>query len=101
MLNSATVYARIDPQLKSDVDPILKKLGVTPSQLIQMLYSQIKLTERIPFDISLPKRPKSFEELTEEELFEILEKGNKDAEEGKVYTSEQIEEMLKKKYNLK
>ena len=41
MLNSATVYARIDPQLKSDVDSILKKLGVTPSQLIQMLYSQI------------------------------------------------------------
>ena len=43
MSNTATVYARIEPKLKEDVDSILNELGVTPSSLIQMLYSQIKL----------------------------------------------------------
>ena len=53
MANSS-IYVRIDPQLKEDVDKILDQLGVTPSSLIQMLYSQIKLTQRIPFDIKMP-----------------------------------------------
>ena len=101
MVNNATVYARIDPQLKSDVDVILKKLGVTPSQLIQMLYSQIKLTNKIPFEISIPNRPKCFEELTEDEICELIEKSQEDFKNGRFYTAEQIEEMIKKKYKLK
>ena len=56
MSNTATVYARIEPKLKEEVDSILNELGVTPSSLIQMLYSQIKLTKRIPFDISIPNK---------------------------------------------
>ena len=40
MANTATVYARIEPRLKDDVDKILNNLGVTPSSLIQMLYIQ-------------------------------------------------------------
>ena len=53
MANSS-IYVRIDPQLKENEDKILNQLGVTPSSLIQMLYSQIKLTNRIPFDIRMP-----------------------------------------------
>ena len=68
MPNTATVYARIEPKLKEEVDSILKELGVTPSSLIQMLYSQIKLTKRIPFDISIPKKSIFIEDLTKEEL---------------------------------
>ena len=48
MANTAAVYARIDPQLKADVEDILSRLGVTPSSVVQMLYSQIKLTRRFP-----------------------------------------------------
>jgi len=47
MANTATVYARIEPRIKDDVDKILNNLGVTPSSLIQMLYIQIKLTNSI------------------------------------------------------
>ena len=42
MANTAAVYARIDPKLKSEVETILARLGVTPSSLIQMLYNQIE-----------------------------------------------------------
>lgn len=51
---TATVLARVDPALKEQAERILNRLGVPPSLLINMLYNQIVLTKRIPFDIALP-----------------------------------------------
>lgn len=97
MANTATVYARIDPQLKSDVEEILEQLNVTPSSLIQMLYGQIKLTNSIPFEIKLPnKRPVFIDEITKEELDKELDKGLKSIEEGKTYSFDKVKKMLKK-----
>ena len=102
MPNTAAVYARIDPQLKKDVEVILSQLNVSPSSLIQMLYGQIKLTKGIPFEIKLPqKEPLFLDEMTEEQLVEEVNKGIKDLEEGRVYTSEEVRTILKKELNLK
>lgn len=98
MANSATVYARIDPKLKSDVDKILDQLGVTPSQLIQMLYSQIKLTEKIPFEIKIPKRMKFYEDLTQDDFDEMVKQSTKDIEEGRTSTFEESRERIMKKF---
>lgn len=100
MSNTATVYARIEPKLKEDVDSILKELGVTPSSLIQMLYSQIKLTKRIPFDISIPKKSIFIEDLTKEELNYELLKGVSDIENNNVKSSAQVDKILKDKFNI-
>ena len=95
MPNTAAVYARIDPQLKKEVEEILDQLNVTPSSLIQMLYGQIKLTKGIPFEIKLPrKEPLFLDELNEEELAKELDKGLKDIEEGRTYTLEEVRKML-------
>lgn len=102
MPNTAAVYARIDPQLKKDVEAILSQLNVTPSSLIQMLYGQIKLTKGIPFEIKLPnERPLFLDEMTEKELAEKIERGLKDVEEGRVYTSEEVDALLKEKCGIK
>jgi addiction module RelB/DinJ family antitoxin len=98
--NTATVYARIEPKLKEDVDSILKELGVTPSSLIQMLYSQIKLTKRIPFDISIPKKSIFIEDLTKEELNYELLKGVSDIENNNVKSSDEVDKILKDKFNI-
>ena len=101
MPNTATVYARIDPKLKKDVDSILNELNVTPSALIQMLYAQIKLSRRIPFDIKLPtKEPMFVDDLTLEELNLELSKGVKDIEQGKVYSVDEVDEILKKEFEI-
>lgn len=100
MANTATVYARIEPKLKEDVDSILNELGVTPSSLIQMLYSQIKLTKRIPFDISIPKKSIFIEDLTKEELNYELLKGVSDIENNNVKSSAQVDKILKDKFNI-
>jgi addiction module RelB/DinJ family antitoxin len=98
--NTATVYARIEPKLKEEVDSILNELGVTPSSLIQMLYSQIKLTKRIPFDISIPKKSIFIEDLTKEELNYELLKGLSDIENNNVKSSAQVDKILKDKFNI-
>lgn len=97
MPNTATVFARIDPNLKNDVDVILKELNVTPSSLIQMLYSQIKLTKGIPFEIKLPNRaPVFIDELSKEELDKEIDKGILDVKEGKTHKADEIDKILKK-----
>lgn len=100
MSNTATVYARIEPKLKEDVDSILNELGVTPSSLIQMLYSQIKLTKRIPFDISIPKKSIFIEDLTKEELNYELLKGVSDIENNNVKSFDEVDKILKDKFNI-
>ena len=96
MANSGVVYARIDPELKKDVDEILHKLQVSPSSLIQMLYAQIRLTNRIPFDIKLPDRkPVFLDELSLDELNTELAKGLRDVEEEKVHSEDEVKTIMK------
>lgn len=100
MANTATVYARIEPQLKADVDKILENLGVTPSSLIQMLYSQIKLTNGIPFEVKMPKRNIFIDDLTNDELNYELLKGINDIKNGDIKTSEEVDMILKEKLGI-
>ena len=101
MANTATVYARIEPELKTDVEGILTQLGLTPSSVIQMLYSQIKLTRGIPFEIKLPSRkPLSVEELTTEQLNAELQKGYDSIKAGKMYSADEVDSILRREYGI-
>ncbi len=53
-MKAATVRARIEPSLKSDVETILSKLGLTASETIHLLYRQIKLRRGLPFAVEMP-----------------------------------------------
>lgn len=101
MANTATVYARIDPELKADVEDILSQLGLTPSSVVQMLYSQIKLTKSIPFEIKLPiNKPLSVDELTTEQLNAELQKAYDSILAGKVHSVSEVDEIMKREYGI-
>lgn len=55
MPKTAILRTRIDPQQKAAAESILRKLGVTPTQAISMLYAQVIQQKGIPFPISLGK----------------------------------------------
>jgi DNA-damage-inducible protein J len=55
-MKTATVRARIDGHLKSDVEHVLEKLGLTISEAIVLFMSQIKLKKGIPFEIKIPNK---------------------------------------------
>jgi len=50
------VRARVNGELKKDVEHILSDLGLTMSDAINALFSQIKLQHGVPFDIKLPNK---------------------------------------------
>ena len=53
MSSTAIIRTRIDPRRKTRAEAILNKLGVTPTQAINMLYAQIELRKAIPFPLTL------------------------------------------------
>lgn len=98
MANTSAVYARIDKTLKENAESILSQLGVSPSAIIQMLYSQIILTRRIPFEIQLPAAPVvAMGALTKEQLDAELTKGVESAKTG-VYSADDVDAMLDKEF---
>ena len=52
---TATVLARIDPEVKAQAEEILDELGIPASLAINMLYKQIVLTRSIPFRLGIPE----------------------------------------------
>ena len=77
MANTSVLYARIDSDLKTNAEEILQKLGITPTSAIQMLYSQIVLTQSMPLSLRLPPNPPiAMGSLTREELDKEIAKGN-------------------------
>ena len=54
MGKTTTIRARIEPDLKNEVDSILTQLGLTASETIHLLYRQIKMRQGLPFDVHIP-----------------------------------------------
>ena len=79
MAKSASVYARIDPELKEQAETILSALGIPTSNAIDMFFKQIVLKKGLPFEVRLPyEKPVCMGALSEEELNAELEKGYAD-----------------------
>ena len=90
MAKSASVYARIDPDLKEQAEAILAALGIPTSNAIDMFFKQIVLKKGLPFEVRLPyEMPLNMAALTEEELNEEIEKGYEDTLAGRTKPLEQ------------
>lgn len=54
MPKSASISARIDPDLKQQAEAVFTQLGLTASQAITLFYRQVELQHGLPFPIRLP-----------------------------------------------
>ncbi len=54
MAKAATVQVRVDVSIKKKADLVLKKIGISPSQVINALYAQIVMQRGIPFELKIP-----------------------------------------------
>jgi len=54
MSKSATVRARIEPKLKSEVEELFKELGLSVTDAINIFYRQVKLMHGLPFSVRIP-----------------------------------------------
>ena len=101
MAADAFVYVRINSELKKEAEDILRKLGVTPSALITMLYHKIVLTGGIPFEIRLPIRePIATGNLPEEKVNQLILEGYNSSSNGDVHDLDEIKKVLKERFNI-
>lgn len=54
MPKTEMIRARIEPDLKKEVESILSELGLTPTTAINIFYRQVKLRKGLPFSILIP-----------------------------------------------
>jgi len=54
MSKSGYIRARVEIELKEDVEGLLATIGLSPSQAITLFYTQIKLNRGLPFSVKLP-----------------------------------------------
>ena len=53
-MKSAMIRARVEPDLKEEVESIFKELGITTTEAITIFYHQVKAKKGIPFELSIP-----------------------------------------------
>ena len=83
MSKTSIVRARVEPELKENVEHILNKIGLTSSQAIRLFLKQIELHNGLPFNLTIPNK--------------ITEKTFKDTDDGKnLVECKDIEDMFKK-----
>jgi len=54
MVKTATISARIDPEIKNRAERVFRELGITSSQAITLFYRQVELQQGLPFIVKIP-----------------------------------------------
>lgn len=101
MSKTATLYARIEPEIKEQAERILAELGIPASNAITMFYKQIILQRGLPFEARLPSRmPADVSALTGEQLGAELEKGYADRQAGRTKPAAQAFAEIRREHGL-
>ena len=54
MNKTATVRARIEPDLKNKAERVFRDLGLSTTQAINLFYKQVELRNGLPFEVVIP-----------------------------------------------
>ena len=68
MIKDSTVSARVQSDIKTEAETILKNLGIPVSVVINSLYRQIIFKHGVPFDLTVPVEPVTIDSLSKAEL---------------------------------
>ena len=96
---ASTIQVRVDDELKIKSDELFKDLGTDTTTAIRMFLKQALAVNGFPFEI---KRASAYpyEELTELELLEKLEKSREHASKGKFKEANEVSSDMRAKYGL-
>ena len=101
MARTATVYARVEPEVKEQAEQVLDRLGIPMSNAVGMFLRQIVLQKGIPFEMKLPREtPIAYGSVSKDRFDVEIEKGMSDMLEGNTYTASEIEAEFKKDYGI-
>ena len=56
MSKTATIRARIQPELKDKAEYVFRRLGLSTTQAITLFYKQVELRGGLPFEVAIPNK---------------------------------------------
>ncbi len=98
MARTATVFTRVEPEVKEQAERVLSELGISMSNAVEMFLRQVMLQRGIPFEMKLPKvnAPLDMSSMTKEEFDAELKKGYDAFKEGRYEFVDEVDERLRK-----
>ena len=82
MSKTATVRARMEPDLKDEVEKLFHELGISTTDAINIFFKQVKLHHGLPFEVAIPN--------------ELTQKVLKETDDGiNIVRHENIDDMFK------
>lgn len=58
MAKTAMIRARVEPELKEQVESIFEQIGLSATDAITLFYKQVLIQQRIPFELSVAPQAK-------------------------------------------
>ena len=101
MTKTANLYARIEPNLKTEAEGILGDLGIPVSNAINIFYRQIVIHRGLPFEVKLARSPLiNCATLTDSELDAEIQRGLDDVAAGRTRPFRDFTNELKTEFGL-
>jgi len=101
MAKSTGIYTRVEPIIKEQAELVLSNLGIPMANAINLFLHQVVLRKGIPFDVKLPQNtPLNYSILSDEQFDAEIEKGIDSLNEGRVVSSAEVRERMKRQYNI-
>lgn len=79
---SANVMARVEPDVKTQAESVMERLGLPVSVVINALYRQIIMKNGIPFSFSITESIMTRDTMTKAQFDSMMEKGLAQAKAG-------------------
>ena len=54
MAKTAMIRARVEPELKSEVEGVFSELGLSATEAITLFYKQVAIHNGLPFQVRIP-----------------------------------------------
>ena len=54
MQRAAMIHARMEPELKQNVESIFRALGMTTTEAVTLFYKQVMMRRGLPFTVEVP-----------------------------------------------
>jgi addiction module antitoxin, RelB/DinJ family len=101
MVKTASVIARVEPDVKKQAERVLNKLGIPMSNAIGIFLRHVVLQNGIPFEMKLPRnKPLALGALDDKALRDEIRKGLADVEDGRVSPAHEVFDRIRKDYAL-
>jgi len=101
MQRTSNVFARVEPEIKTQAEQVLNQLGIPMSNAIGLFLRQVIMQRGIPFEIKLPNRmPVSIGAMSSTDINAELEKGYADVAAGRLHDLDDVAAEMNRDYGV-